>query len=266
MLLRGTPPEVFQARDGTAVIVVQPALPQRLQSREGAAIRWALGGPPPLSERIAVCPDLTSEGLALARILGQARLVRTETVARLPFRWHVLLHPGRGGGAELVERLLQGFQHTLHTMEGTDGGQDRGGIGPLGAPGFEPAARFAGGQKRIEKALASLMRQEGLPKIVQQGAITARLMQVETKGLFPVHTAPDRIGRLAVGEPLAILPHHDQRQTPGGHFDGTARGGREISTELILIERAALCPQIAREVALGKGGPHCSRRHVGNRG
>jgi hypothetical protein len=32
-----------------------------------------------------------------------------------------------------------------------------GGIGPLGAARFDPAARFAGGQERIEEPLAGLM-------------------------------------------------------------------------------------------------------------
>ena len=58
-------------------------------------------------------------------------------------------------------------------MEGTDGRQDMGGIGPLGPPCFDPAARFAGGQERIEKPLAGLMSQYALPKIVQQREVEA---------------------------------------------------------------------------------------------
>jgi hypothetical protein len=69
----------------------------------------------------------------------------------------VLLHPGGVGGAELVKRIVHGFQHTFHTMEGADGCQDMGGIGSLGPPGFDPAARFAGGQERVEAPLAGLM-------------------------------------------------------------------------------------------------------------
>jgi len=84
------------------------------------------------------------------------------------------------------------------------------------------------------------MSQDALPKIVQQGEIKARVVQVEAQRIFPVHAAPDRIGGLAVREPFDILHHHDQRQAPGRHFDGAALSGIEIGKELILIERAEL--------------------------
>src|SRR5437016_174300 len=46
-----------------------------------------------LEQLIAVCPDLAGEGCALTRVLRQARLVRPEAIARIPFRCHVLLDP-----------------------------------------------------------------------------------------------------------------------------------------------------------------------------
>ena len=39
------------------------------------------------------------------------------------------------------------------------GRQDMGGIGPLGPPRFDPAARFTGRQERVEAPLAGLMGQ-----------------------------------------------------------------------------------------------------------
>ena len=54
---------------------------------------------------------------------------------------------------------MHGFQDTFHTVECADRRQDMGGIGPLGAPGLDPATRFAGGQERIEEPLAGLMGQ-----------------------------------------------------------------------------------------------------------
>ena len=89
-------------------------------------------------------------------------------------------------------------------------------------------------------------------------------MQIEAEGIFPIHAAPDRIGRLAVGEPFQILHHNDQSQAPGGYFHRTARGGIEIGKELIRIERAKLCPQVDVEIAFRESGPYCSRRHVRN--
>ena len=54
------------------------------------------------------------------------------------------------------------------------------------------------------------MGEQALAKIVQQGEVEARVMQVEAEGIFPIHTTPDGIGRLAVGEPFDILHHDDQ--------------------------------------------------------
>ena len=113
--------------------------------------------------------------------------------------------------AELVERSMHGFQHTFQAMERTDGSQDMGRIGPLGATGFAPAPCFAGRQEGIEESLAGLMGEQTAAKIVQQGEVEAWVSQFETQGVLPIHTAADGIGGLAVGEPLDALHHHHQR-------------------------------------------------------
>jgi hypothetical protein len=51
------------------------------------------------------------------------------------------------------------------TVEGADGRQDMHGSGPLGAPCFEPTARFASGQEGSEAPFTSIMGQEALPKM-----------------------------------------------------------------------------------------------------
>jgi hypothetical protein len=85
------------------------------------------------------------------------------------------------------------------------------GIRPLSPTGFDPAARFAGGQDRIQETRGSVMGEQALAEIVQQGEGKARVMQVEAEGIVPIHPAPHGIGRLAVGEPFDLLPHDDQR-------------------------------------------------------
>jgi hypothetical protein len=137
-------------------------------------------------------------------------------------------------------------------MKCADGCQDMGGIGPLGTPRFDPAARFAGGQEGIKQPLAGLMRQYALPKIVQPGAIKARVVQVEAERIFPVHAAPDRIGGLAVREPFDIPHHDDERHAPGGDFHRAALRGIEIGKELIVIERVELSTQVHIEIPFGK--------------
>ena len=106
---------------------------------------------------------------------------------------------------------MHGFQDTFQAVQRADRRQDMGGIGPLGAPGFDPAPRFAGGQEGIEQPLAGLMGQQPAAKIVQQGEVEAWVRQVEAEGILPIHAAADGIGRLAIGEPFDVLHHHDQR-------------------------------------------------------
>jgi hypothetical protein len=89
-------------------------------------------------------------------------------------------------------------------------------------------------------------------------------VQVKAQGIFPIHAAPDRIGRLTIGEPFHILHHDDQRQAPGRHLHRSALGGIEIGKELIVIERAKLSAQVDVEIPFRKSGPHCSSRGVGN--
>jgi hypothetical protein len=102
---------------------------------------------------------------------------------------------------------MHGFQDTLQAVQGADRRQDMRGIGPLCATGSDPAPRFAGGQKRVEQALTSLMGEQPLTEIMQQGEVEPWVTEVETQGIFPIHAAADGIGRLAIGEPFHIL--HD---------------------------------------------------------
>ena len=95
--------------------------------------------------------------------------------------------------------------------------QDMSGIGPLGTSGFDPAARFPGRQKRVKQALGRLMGEQPLPKIMSQGKVEPRVVQIEAQGILPIHTMPDSIGGLTIREPFDILHHHDQRQAPGGY-------------------------------------------------
>src|SRR6266446_4940904 len=104
----------------------------------------------------------------------------------------------------------------------------------------------------------------GQPGALATVSVKAGVVQIEAQGILPIHTAPDSIGRLPIGEPFHILHHDDQRQAPGGDFHGAAFGRIEIGKELIRIERAKLGAEVHREIAFGKGGPHCSRGHIWN--
>jgi hypothetical protein len=103
------------------------------------------------------------------------------------------------------------FQDTFQPVQRADHCQDMGGISPLGATGFDPAPRFAGGQEGIEEPLAARMGQHATAKIVQQREVEAGIRQFQAEGILPIHAAAHSIGGLAIGEPFDVLHHYHQR-------------------------------------------------------
>src|SRR5918999_4661933 len=87
------PAERFPPRDGTAIILLDPNPPQRLQGRKVPEAERGVGGLHPCQELKAVCPNLAGECLAFTGVLRQARLVEPQAVPRIPGWRHVLLHP-----------------------------------------------------------------------------------------------------------------------------------------------------------------------------
>jgi hypothetical protein len=115
---------------------------------------------------------------------------------------------------------MHGFQDAFQAMQRADRRQDMRGIGPLTPPPLEPSARFAGGQEGIKEAVASLMGEQAVAKIVQQGKVEPGVGELKAQGIFPIHAAPDGIGGLAVGEPFDLLHDGDQRQAQGATSTG----------------------------------------------
>jgi hypothetical protein len=100
------------------------------------------------------------------------------------------------------------------------------------------------------------MGQHATAKVMQPREVEAGVGPGEAEGIRPIHTAADGIRRLAVGQPFAILPHHDQGYAPGRHLHRPSLGRIAIGTALIIGERAALGTPIHIEVAVGKGSLH----------
>jgi hypothetical protein len=146
-LVAGAPAERFPPRDGTAVIVVPPNLPQRLQGRELPHTEGGIRGPHPFQELIAIGPDRAGARLTCAGVLRQTGLVGPEAIASIPRQRHVLLAPGGSHSAARVEHLMQGFQETCQPVARADRRQAMRGSGPVRAPRLDPAAGFAGGQE-----------------------------------------------------------------------------------------------------------------------
>ena len=154
----------------------------------------------------------------------------------------------------------------FQVVETTDRRQDMGGVGPLGPAWLDPSVGFTGCQEGVQEPLSGLMGQQTFAKIVEEGEVEAGVVQVEAQRIFPIHTAPDRIGGLPIRQAFDILHDHHQGQAPGGDLHGAALWGVEIGKELIVIERAKLGAEIDIKVAFGKGRADGRSRRVGNGG
>jgi hypothetical protein len=69
LLVAGAPAERFPPWDGTAVILLEPNPPQRLQGGEGTQAWGGVCGQHPFQELKAVRPNLAGERLACAGVL-----------------------------------------------------------------------------------------------------------------------------------------------------------------------------------------------------
>jgi hypothetical protein len=106
LLIPGAPAERFEPRHRTAVIVLEPYLPECLQGREVAEAQRGVGGLHPRQELLAVRADLPGERLARAGLFRQAGMVGPEVIAGIPVRRHVRLHPRGLRRTELIERIM----------------------------------------------------------------------------------------------------------------------------------------------------------------
>ena len=101
------------------------------------------------------------------------------------------------------------------------------------------------------------MGEQAFPQIGPERARAARGVEVEAERLFPSHTAPDRSGGLAVGEPCDVLHDADEGQAPGGPCHRAPLRRIESGDELIVIQRAERRMQGHREMACGNCSAYC---------
>ena len=260
VLVPRAPAAHCQPGDRAALSWVEPQPTQGFKRGEVAEVWRALGSRPPVQELIAVCAELPSEGLACARGLRQAPLVRPPAVAGLPRPGPMRLDPGGRRLTALIEGVTAGCQHACEAVERVARGQDVGGMRPLGARRVDPAAALTGAPAGIQQALGGCMGAEPVATIVHAGAVEPWVGPRKAEGLRPRQAAADGIRRLAVGEPVEIRHDHDERQAPGRDLHGTAVISVHSGPERLLITRAACRAELAREMPCGKGGPHSRRR------
>jgi hypothetical protein len=90
-----------------------------------------------------------------------------------------------------------------------------------GPPALIQPRAIQAGQEGIEEPLAGLMGEQATATIVHQREVKSWVGQLEAQGILPIHTAADRIRRLAIGEPfdlektsMSLAPMRDESLLP----------------------------------------------------
>lgn len=92
----------------------------------------------------------------------------------------------------------------------------RGGIAPRLASRFEPARGLQPGEEGSQQEwFGSPCHQAGV-KLRQPRVVESGIGECQGQGILPVHTTPDGLRRLALGQMVGLLQHGNQRQTPRG--------------------------------------------------
>jgi hypothetical protein len=99
--------ERFEPWHRTAVVLLDPYLPECLQGGEVAEAQRSVGGLHRRQELIAVRADLPGERLARVGLFRQAGLVGPEAIAAIPIWRHLLLHSRGRRRTELIERITE---------------------------------------------------------------------------------------------------------------------------------------------------------------
>src|SRR4051794_21673942 len=102
----------------------------------------------------------------------------------------------------------------------------------LSSPPSRAASRM-----RPSRPLPGPVLEQSAPELAQDAVVEAGVGQIERQQVLPADPATDRLGRLAVAQPLAELHERDQRQPPRG-IGRLAEYGVEIGEVAILEHRA----------------------------
>src|SRR5512134_1693764 len=84
---------------------------------------------------------------------GQAGIVQAPPIALPPRRQTMALEPLRGDRGQMVERMAEGFPHTLQAVDGADMRQYMRRVGTLTPPSCEPRVLTTLGKDGIEQTL-----------------------------------------------------------------------------------------------------------------
>jgi hypothetical protein len=148
--------------------------------------------------------------------------------------------------------VAQGFAHTFDAIERADVGEYVGRISTLSPPSLPQPAGLESFQQGVEQLLLSLVEQNAVAKVVEQGVVKARVGQLEAEQVLPVEATSHIVGGLTIGEAFKLLEHEDKGQTPGCHLNRGAEGRKPVGEQRISEKGAEFLAQADVAVAIGK--------------
>ena len=180
-------------------------------SRSHAGASGAYTAP---SSRRPSAPNRRCQRLPLVLTSRQAVAVEPGGILVDPRRVCLRAQPRGCHQGERVERVAQGFSHTLQAIERSDLGQHMRRVGPLPAACGEQLERAETVQHRVEQQHLRSARHQPGTKLAQHRAVEASIGQLQAEAILPIDAAAHGIGCLLVREPFHKLQDRDQRQAP----------------------------------------------------
>src|SRR5262245_55953602 len=129
-----------------------------------------------------------------------------------------------------------------------------GGVRALAAAGLQEPLRPCQRQQGIEEELLRLASDEAGAELAEDGMVEAWVGQFETQDIFPINTAADRIGRLAIGQPFRKLEDRGQRQARR-RCGGLAARRKERRELCVVVDGAQAVSYLEVEVPARECGP-----------
>jgi hypothetical protein len=125
-----------------------------------------------------------------------------------------------------IQGMAQGLSHQFESVEGADGGQHMGGIGPLAPTRFEPPTRLALLQEDFQQASLGASSDQPSAERREDGVIKPWITEWQAQENLPIKTSADGLCGLAIRKALHKLPDRHQGQAPGSCGGLPRRGKR----------------------------------------
>jgi hypothetical protein len=211
----------------------------------------------------AVRPDRRRQFLTLFLLCGQPPLLGAPPVAGDPVGRGVGAQPGGGDGGYDLQGVAHRLGHQFQTVEGPDGREHVGRVGPLPTAGPEQPALAETLQERVQQEAFRAAGEQAGAELAEDRGVEARVGQLQRQGVLPVDAAAGGVRRLPIREVLGELEDGHQGEPPGRRGRLTARG-EEVGEGRVLVDRAEFVAHAHERMPFGEGRPRDAGGFVGD--